>query len=176
MGGIKKNQLIKLTFTHQFCILFYILNLIFCVSRFQRVKAGILKAFNNPTERTADDDTKRQVKGSKDCRRQIAKSNSPILWHFVELQHSYHFSKWSCQILLAILSTYSPINLLLSQLLKLLVLAILFDLTIQYVLIPSYARAFIIMMSKRDLNPSSKMFFGLKTVSLFSTSIWEGRC
>lgn len=32
---------------------------------FQRVKAGILKAFNNPTEKTADEDTKRQVKGSE---------------------------------------------------------------------------------------------------------------
>lgn len=40
---------------------------IFCVSCFQRVKAGILKAFNNPTEKTADEDTKRQVKGSYTC-------------------------------------------------------------------------------------------------------------
>lgn len=32
------------------------------VEEIKRVKAGILKAFNNPTERTADDDTKRQVK------------------------------------------------------------------------------------------------------------------
>lgn len=41
-----------------------ILHCIFFVCRFQRVKAGILKAFNNPTEKTADEDTKRQVKGS----------------------------------------------------------------------------------------------------------------
>lgn len=32
------------------------------VEETKRVKAGILKAFNNPTEKTADEDTKRQVK------------------------------------------------------------------------------------------------------------------
>lgn len=32
------------------------------VEETKRVKAGILKAFNNPTEKTADDETKRQVK------------------------------------------------------------------------------------------------------------------
>ncbi|KAG2467617.1 UBP45 hydrolase, partial [Polypterus senegalus] len=32
------------------------------VEETKRIKAGILKAFNNPTEKTADDDTKRQVK------------------------------------------------------------------------------------------------------------------
>ncbi|XP_054478440.1 ubiquitin carboxyl-terminal hydrolase 45 isoform X2 [Anoplopoma fimbria] len=32
------------------------------VEETKRVKAGILKAFNNPTERTADEETKRQVK------------------------------------------------------------------------------------------------------------------
>ncbi|KPP71788.1 ubiquitin carboxyl-terminal hydrolase 45-like, partial [Scleropages formosus] len=33
-----------------------------CPLSFQRIKAGILKAFNNPTEKTADEETKRQVK------------------------------------------------------------------------------------------------------------------
>ncbi|XP_066558564.1 ubiquitin carboxyl-terminal hydrolase 45 isoform X2 [Amia ocellicauda] len=32
------------------------------VEETKRIKAGILKAFNNPTEKTADDETKRQVK------------------------------------------------------------------------------------------------------------------
>lgn len=32
------------------------------VEESKRIKAGILKAFNNPTEKTADDETKRQVK------------------------------------------------------------------------------------------------------------------
>lgn len=35
----------------------------FWIYFFQRVKVGILKAFNNPTEKTADEDIKRQVKG-----------------------------------------------------------------------------------------------------------------
>ncbi|XP_051576654.1 ubiquitin carboxyl-terminal hydrolase 45-like isoform X2 [Myxocyprinus asiaticus] len=33
------------------------------VEETKRIKAGILKAFNNPTEKTADEETKRQVKG-----------------------------------------------------------------------------------------------------------------
>uniref|UniRef100_A0A4W5MN71 Ubiquitin carboxyl-terminal hydrolase n=1 Tax=Hucho hucho TaxID=62062 RepID=A0A4W5MN71_9TELE len=33
------------------------------VEETKRIKAGILKSFNNPTEKTADDETKRQVKG-----------------------------------------------------------------------------------------------------------------
>lgn len=54
---------------------------------FQRVKAGILKAFNNPTEKTADEETKRQVKGPYTCcARQTAKINSPILWQLMEIQ------------------------------------------------------------------------------------------
>lgn len=37
--------------------------IILCL-HWQRIKAGILKAFNNPTEKTADEETKRQVKGA----------------------------------------------------------------------------------------------------------------
>lgn len=30
----------------------------------QRIQSGILKAFNNPTTKTADEDTRRKVKGT----------------------------------------------------------------------------------------------------------------
>lgn len=59
------------------------------------MKAAILKAFNNPTEKTADEDTKRQVKGTNNLQTAVtmAKINIPILWQVMEVQLSFQKAK-----------------------------------------------------------------------------------